>query len=345
LLNHTSGLPDFDIHKEFNLRQDYTEEELVTLAARLKLNFTPGSDWNYSNTGYVLLGIIMHRVTGKPWGDFLQERIFQPLGMISTRVVSEADIIPHRAAGYDLVGGEWKHPAWVSPSLNAMADGALYFSVRDVAKWDAALYTDHPLAARIREQMWTPARFGNSATTSLKLGGASYGCAWFLDTLVGHRVVEHRGTWQGFRTFITRYVDDNLTVVVLCNLSEADPVAIAHGVARRSLSTLKGHAISDPDPAISALIADVMRSAATGTLNPERFTDEARKEQVAAWNKDLARRLKNAGGLNRLELLEFKERDGVTRLTYRATFAHETLRLTIVLNAAKIISDLKLVTD
>ncbi len=348
LLNHTSGLPEFESHKDFNLRQDYTEEELVTLATRLNLNFTPGSDWNYSNTGYVLLGIIMHRVTGMPWGDFLQQRIFQPLGMISTRVISEANLIPHRAAGYELIGGELKNQAWVSPSLNTTADGSLYFSVLDVAKWDAALYTDHPLPARMREQMWTPAKFGNGATTSLKLllkGGASYGYGWFLDSVAGHRVVQHSGSWQGFRTFITRYVDDGLTVVVLCNVLEANPAAIAHGVARRSLAALKGHAIVDPDPQFSALISDVIRAAAGGSLNPEWFTEEARQEPVPGWNKNFSRQLKNAGGLHRLELLEVNKRDEVSRVIYRATFARETLRLTVILDAARRISELKLATE
>jgi D-alanyl-D-alanine carboxypeptidase len=345
LLNHTSGLPDYEDKKLLNYRQDYTEEELVTFAAGLKLEFAPGSDWNYSNTGYVLLGIIMHRVAGKFYGDVLQERIFQPLGMTSTRVINETNLVPHRAAGYDLVGGELKNPAWVSPSLNTTADGSLYLTALDVARWDAALYTDHPLSARIREQMWTPAKFGNGATTSLKLGGASYGCGWFLDTVAGHRVVEHRGTWQGFRTFITRYLDDGLTVVVLCNLSEGDPVAIAHGVARRSLSTLRGRAIPDPDPPLSVRVAGMIRAAAAGTLNPEWFTDEARKEKVTAWDKEFSRRLKSAGGMDRLELLEFKEKDGVSRLTYRAMFERETLRLTLVLNAAKKISALDLATE
>ena len=345
LLNHTSGIPDYESEKLLNLRQDYTEEELVTFAAGLKLKFAPGSDWDYSNTGYVLLGIIMHRVAGKFYGDILQERIFKPVGMTSTGVINEANIIPHRASGYELVGGEVKNQAWVSPSLNTTADGSLYFTVLDVARWDAALYTDTPLSARVREQMWTPAKFGKSVTTSLKMNGAGYGCGWFLDTVVGHRVVEHRGTWQGFRTFITRYVDDGLTVVVLCNLSEADPTAIAHGVARRSLSTLKGRAISDPDPRFSAQVADVLRSAAAGSLNPEWFTDEARKEEVTAWNKDFSRLLKNAGDMERLELLDFKERDGVTRPTYRAKFERQTLRLIMVLDTAKKISSLKLVTE
>jgi CubicO group peptidase (beta-lactamase class C family) len=347
LLNHTSGIPNYDTQKGLYLRQDYTEEELVALAAGLKLDFAPGSDWNYSNTGYVLLGVIVHRVTGKFYGDFLQERIFKPLRMTSTRVINETNIIPHRAAGYELIGGEIKNQAWVSPSLNTTADGSLYFTVLDVAKWDAALYTDNPLSARIREQMWTAAKFGNGATTSLKMDGdgGSYGCGWGLDTVAGHRVVQHGGSGQGFKAYIARFLDDGLTVILLCNLAQADHTALAHGVARRSLPALKGRAVVDPDPAFGAQVADVLRSTAAGSLNPEWFTDEARKEQVTAWNKDFSRRLKNTGSVVRLELLESKAQDGVIRLIYRAKGERETLRLTLLLNAARKISALKLATE
>jgi hypothetical protein len=193
--------------------------------------------------------------------------------------------------------------------------------------------------------MWTPAKFGNGATTSLKMGGASYGCGWGLDTVAGHRVVQHGGSWQGFKTHIARFLDDGLTVIVLCNFAQADPTALAHGVARRSLPALKGRAVVDPDPAFSAYVADVLRSAAAGSLNPEWFTDETRTEQVTAWNKDFSRHLKNTGSVVRLELLEIKAQDGITRRIYRAKGEREKLRLTLLLNAARKISTLKLVTE
>src|SRR5204863_9808376 len=100
----------------------------------------PSSKWSYSNIAYANLGILIHRVTGKFYGDFLQQRIFQPLGMQATRIISEADIIPNRAAGYRLVKGELKNQEWVAPMVNTTADGSLYFSIVDLAKWDAALY-------------------------------------------------------------------------------------------------------------------------------------------------------------------------------------------------------------
>ena len=108
----------------------------------MPLDFQPGENWSYSNSGYLLLGVLIHDVTGEFYGDFLEQRIFRPLDMTSTRIISEADIVPNRSAGYRLVNGELKNQEWVAPSLNTTADGALYTNVLDLAKWDAALYTE-----------------------------------------------------------------------------------------------------------------------------------------------------------------------------------------------------------
>jgi CubicO group peptidase (beta-lactamase class C family) len=115
LLTHTSGIADYGGEEQtmgkgvINFRKDYAEEDLVKAFSTMPMDFAPGEKWNYSNTGYVLLGVIIHRVTGKFYGDFLQERIFHPLGMTSTRIISEADIVPHRSSGYRLVKGELKN--------------------------------------------------------------------------------------------------------------------------------------------------------------------------------------------------------------------------------------------
>ena len=107
LLTHTSGIPDYTTDA-MDYRKDYTEDDIEKIAFGLKPEFPPGSRWNYSNTGYVLLGIIIHKASGKFYGDVLRDRVFQPLGMKSARIISEADIVPHRAAGYDLVKGQLK---------------------------------------------------------------------------------------------------------------------------------------------------------------------------------------------------------------------------------------------
>src|SRR5262249_3695158 len=139
LLTHTSGIKDWEGGKELDYRKDYTEDELVEVARKMPLDFAPGTRWSYSNTGYVLLGILVRRASGKFYGDFLRERVFVPLGMDATRVISEADIVRNRSAGYVLKEGRLQNQEWVSPSLNTTADGSLYVTARDMARWDAAL--------------------------------------------------------------------------------------------------------------------------------------------------------------------------------------------------------------
>jgi len=209
-----------------NLRGDYTEAELYQKLVQLPLNFETGTKWKYSNTGYVLLGFLIHKVTGEFYGDYLQERIFRPLGMSATRIISEADIVPNRASGYELVKGEIKNQGWVSATLNTTADGALYTNVLDLGKWDAALYTEKLLKRGSFEQMWTPVKLKDGKTYP-------YGFGWFLGEANGHRLIEHDGAWQGFTMNISRYVDDKLTVIVMTNLDEghSKPDRIARGVA------------------------------------------------------------------------------------------------------------------
>jgi hypothetical protein len=140
--------------------------------------------------------------------------------------MSEADIIPNRAAGYRLVKGELKNQEWVAPTVNTTADGSLYFSILDLAKWDAALYTEKLLKRSSLEQMWTPAKLNNGQPNS-----GDYGFGWSIGNVRGHRVLDHGGAWQGFKTHISRYVDDKLTVVVLTNLGDAEPGVITEHVA------------------------------------------------------------------------------------------------------------------
>jgi CubicO group peptidase (beta-lactamase class C family) len=227
LLSHTSGIQNYT-NKGMDYRKDLTEDDLLKLAESTPLDFPPGSDWRYSNTGYVLLGILIHKVTGGFYGDFLRERIFAPLGMDSTRIISEADIVPNRASGYRLVGGQLKNQEWVAPSLNTTADGSLYFTVLDLAKWDAGLYTAKLLKHASLDQMWTIAKLSDG-----KPNRGGYGFGWFVKQMNGHPLVEHGGAWQGFTTQISRYLDARLTVVVLSNLDadHSDPGKIAHQVA------------------------------------------------------------------------------------------------------------------
>jgi CubicO group peptidase (beta-lactamase class C family) len=224
LLSHTAGLGDYP--NDFNFRKDWTESELLKEVEGIPLAFSPGTKWKYSNLGYLTLGIVIHRVTGEFYGDFLKQRIFQPLAMQSARIISEADIVPNRSAGYRLVKGELKNQKWVAPMVNTTADGSLYFSILDLAKWDAALYTEKLLKESSLELMWTPVKLKSGQPNK-----SNYGFGWYIEDRAGHRCIRHSGAWQGFETAIDRYVDDQLTVVVLANLADSEPEKISQHVA------------------------------------------------------------------------------------------------------------------
>jgi CubicO group peptidase (beta-lactamase class C family) len=229
LLSHTAGFGDYP--KDFNFRKDWAEDELLKLVESIPLAYTPGTKWEYSNLGYLTLGILIHRVTGEFYGDFLQQRIFHPLDMSSTRIISEADIVPNRAAGYRLVKGELKNQEWVAPMINTTADGSLYFSILDLAKWDSALYTEKLLKRSSLDLMWTVVKLKNGEPNK-----GPYGFGWFIERRNGHRCIHHDGSWQGFESAIDRYVDDRLTVVALANLAGAQPGKITQHVAEMYLA-------------------------------------------------------------------------------------------------------------
>jgi CubicO group peptidase (beta-lactamase class C family) len=231
LLSHTGGFTDYP--KNFDMRKDYTEDQLLKIVEGIPLAFSPGSKWSYSNLGYLTLGILIHRVSGQFYGDLLHDRVFVPLGMNSTRIISEEDIVPNRAAGYRLVKGELKNQEFVSPRLNTTADGSLYFSILDLAKWDEALREGKFVSSASYKMMWTPFVLNDG-----KPNRDGYGFGWFIGNTNGHRVIEHAGAWQGFNTNISRYVDDGLTVVMLTNLDGANPEDITHHVAGLLISAL-----------------------------------------------------------------------------------------------------------
>jgi CubicO group peptidase (beta-lactamase class C family) len=223
LLTHTGGIKNYG-PRDLDFQKDYTEDELLKKIASLPPDFPPGERWRYSNTGYVLLGILVRKASGEFYGDVLRKRVFGPLGMDTARIITEADIVPNRAAGYRLAGKELKNQTWVSPSLNTTADGSLYLTVRDLVKWDAGLSAGKVIKKQSLEQMWTPVKTKDGKTHP-------YGFGWMFREANGHKVIEHGGAWQGFTTHIAKYPDDGLTVVVLTNLAGARPGAIANGVA------------------------------------------------------------------------------------------------------------------
>jgi len=265
LLTHTSGIKDWG-DEDIDYRKDYTEAELAKVAMKLKPDFAPGTQWSYSNTGYALLGFLVGKVSGKFYGDLLEERVFGPLGMEDARVISEADIVRNRAAGYVLREGKLENQSWVSPMLNTTADGSLYLTALDLAKWDAALGAGKLLRPEGYAAMWSPVRLRNGTTYP-------YGFGWGFDEQRGEKVIEHGGSWQGFRTAIVRYPERKLTVIVLANLAQAEPERIATtvaGIVEPGLALPDARAtVPDPDPARTAALRGVLEAWGKGTASPK----------------------------------------------------------------------------
>jgi CubicO group peptidase (beta-lactamase class C family) len=321
LLTHTSGLPDYT-GGMVDYRKDYTEEQLLRLAYSLRLEFSPGSRWNYSNTGYVLLGAIIRKASGRFYGDLLRERLFEPLGMKTARVISEADIVPHRAAGYRLVSGTLKNQDWVSPSLNTTADGALYFSLRDLVAWDRGIREGRVLTRESWTQIFTPVTLNSGRTYP-------YGFGWAIEPVNGHPAHMHGGSWQGFQTFIVRYPDDRLTIAVLSNLAQSNPGQIAEGISallEPSLARPGLKPIAERDPAIDARVRQILAAAATGNLKPEEFA-YVRAGFFPGAPERYAKLLAHAGAIQELTLMQAAERGDDRMYVYDVTFSSTTLRL------------------
>jgi CubicO group peptidase (beta-lactamase class C family) len=233
LLTHTSGLareaPGFASLKVQG------DAALIKTAYAEKLGFAPGEKWRYCNLGYFALAEILRKVSGKPWGEFLRERVFVPLGMDSTRVTTARDIVPNRADGY-----YWRGKLENDEIMLAVRpSGAFLSSVLDLARWDAALYSGAMLSKATLDEMWTPVTLSDGTQHP-------YGYGWEVSAMHDRRVVRHGGTITGFRANYLRLLDDNVSIVVLSNGGTALPGVIAIEVARHYVAALRA------EPAASA---------------------------------------------------------------------------------------------
>jgi len=215
LLNHTSGIKSLQ-ESSFNpkeLPRDYTPAEIINLTASFPLDFPSGESSEYNNTGYFLLGMLIEKVSGKTYEQFLRERIFAPLEMRDTRLQNYDELIPNRATGYTWQNSGFRNAVRLSPTISFSLAG-LVSTVLDLAKWDAALYTEKLLKKNTLEQMWTDAKLNNGQM-------AGFGLGFGITPYQGHKRAGHSGGATGFSATISRFVDDKVTVIVLTNADNA----------------------------------------------------------------------------------------------------------------------------
>lgn len=205
VLTHTAGIPDLLRFPDFEATKGSpsTPAETVARFRNLPLEFAPGTQWRYSNSGYILLGLIIEQAAGQPYEQFLQENIFGPLGMVNSGYDHNLDTL---AQGYRGAG-----PADFIDMSIPFAAGALYSSVEDLYRWDQALYTEQLVPQALLEQMFT------AVPTGMPDPDAGYGYGWVIGTSDERPVIAHGGVIEGFSARIERYPEQRTTLIVLAN--------------------------------------------------------------------------------------------------------------------------------
>jgi CubicO group peptidase (beta-lactamase class C family) len=258
LLNHTSGLPDYEDLMDaaekakgpiWSPEKQIQDDEVLELLKKEKDGkFAPGTSWSYSNSGYVVLGLIVAKTSGQSYGEFLRARIFAPLKMSHTIVYQKGkNEVVNRAFGHskEKENDSLKETDQSSTSAT-LGDGGIYSNLEDLTEWDAALRNHTLLSEKEMQSALTPAKLNDGSqpnwpaepgADNLHPGKpVSYGFGWFLDPYESHQRMWHTGTTMGFRTVIERFLRENLTVIILSNRTDLDPEKLSLQVAGIFLS-------------------------------------------------------------------------------------------------------------
>ncbi len=207
LLTHTSGVPSFTGFPDYSkvMLQPLELEEIIALFKNKSLEFEPGTKYKYSNSGYILLGYILEKVSDKPYDILLKENIFDPLRMENSGYDWNRNIVENRASGYSIDEGDLLNATYIDMHIPHAA-GALYSTAEDLYTWDRALHTDKLLSRESLDKMFTP--FLNN-----------YAYGWNVSELFGHKLISHGGGINGFVTHIACFPQDDACIVILCNLT------------------------------------------------------------------------------------------------------------------------------
>jgi len=242
LLGHTSGLPDYLRSPAWSWkhswRLDLSHAEVVQMTAQAPIVFEPGRRMQYCNTNYYLLGMVIEAVSGQTYAEYVKEHLFRRLGMSDSRLDAAAAIIPGRVSGYTSQEGVLHNTEFTSDTW-AFAEGGLLTTAEDLARLDAALYGDALIGKPSIDLMWTPTTLADGSVGVIGDNGAGqpnhYGLGWFISHYKGHRLFLAGGNKPGFSCTYFRFVDANLTVIVLSNLSSSPVYRLAGEIAETFL--------------------------------------------------------------------------------------------------------------
>ncbi len=340
LLTHTSGIMDLtDVHPYFEqIREDATPQQLIAPVYKLNLLFQPGSQWMYSNSNYFILGMVIEKVSGETYKKFLEEHLFQPLGMNATKVNDTRDVIPYRVSGYHWLGdnAEQEPPIisgyhgiknvlqnaiYISPS-RLWAAGAVVSSINDLIKWDSALDNHLILSNSSYELMINPAKLQKGTEVN-------YGFGNELFTIRGHRVAGHQGGGMAFNTAYLRFIDNHVSVIVLCNQTTGPSKQIASHIASFLIPCLeydtlvKSSNLAEPKE-ITEIFKSIISKAKNGEVDKKIFANEA-QETANFIQRTGADFFKQRGDLQSIQFLEDRTDGGKHIYIYRAKFKYSTI--------------------
>ncbi len=238
LLTHTSGIKSYTEMTEYPLfwRKDFTVQELIDFFKYQPMQFAPGKRWAYNNSGYILLGAIIEKVSGQTYEQFVQQNIFSPLGMKHSYYDNPLRLIRKRVAGYEKGPEGYTNAAYLSMT-QPYAAGALASTVDDLALWDSALYTEQLLRQETIQQAFMPYRLVDGSS-------ASYGYGWGVSEYAERRLIEHGGSINGFRAYMIRIPEDRVFVAVLSNNAGGDAGQLAFKIAALAI----GQPYKEPVP-------------------------------------------------------------------------------------------------
>ncbi len=268
LLNHTSGIKGYTEMPSFweTARLDLSQEEMMSLFGAEPFEFAPGEKYQYNNSAYYLLGVIIEKLSGQSYTDFLKVNIFEPLGLDETHYLDNDPIVPRRAEGYEVKDGALVNDDPLSMRL-PYAAGSLGSSVHDLLRWQKALVSHQLLSAESFEKMTTPGRLSNGDRLT-------YGYGVGVAHLDDHLKVTHGGGINGFRAHLSYYPHDEVTVAVLTNTGSANPSVIESAIARVVLGL--------ESPSVDEIpLSEAALGVYVGVYHPGRSPIEVRLEDGA----------------------------------------------------------------
>jgi CubicO group peptidase (beta-lactamase class C family) len=337
LLNQVSGIPNYTAGGKLVSEKTYTQAEILGLVRDIQPEFEAGTKWQYSNTNYFLLGMIIEKASGKSYPDFMRERIFKPLGMNSTAVNKSGLKIENAALGYNLEKGNWQKAKLDHPS-QPYAAGAIVSTAEDMAKWALAVSAGKILKKSSWSEIWLPAKLSDGKSTD-------YGFGWSIRKIGETNYIGHSGGISGFASFIAHFPNDNLSVVVMLNNAGRVAQSLAFDIAGLYLPKVNAvlaaqraeknaAAIEDTDPATTKFLRETFEKMITGDVDQNLFSSQMQKILFPNAINQLKPFLSSQGAIKAFDLITSETTPSLKRRVYRVTFESDTkVNLTFTINA------------